>query len=252
LADSIVLRTSGTIHEDIQVVDIHQVRYMRFGTRGGWQGALNQRNLDRPVFPYQRAYAATLSAVGDVSRFFSLGVGTGTSLRSTYKAFPDAELYGVEMDERVVELAISHFESPNHQTVNYWIGDGVAFLCNVDLSFDLMFVDAYMANDIYAPTIDPAFVSVLKAAITANGTALMNIIAMSPARGRVGTFIDEAKRHFPVVGALPVGIPGTEQNTLVAVSNNEAFETEWRRALTESKHLNVWERWMLNRRLRFF
>lgn len=251
MGPSIKVQKPGNIHEQIQVVEYGNKRYLRFGSNGGWQGAYHTTHPNRILFPYQRAFAATISCLSNVNRYISVGVGTGTSLRTVLHQFSTAELYGVEIDERVVDLAVAYFGSPSHQQTNYWIGDGVAFLCNVDLTFDLVFVDAYMPNDVYAPTVAPGFAHVLKAALNPFGTAVMNVICRSWSRGAVGRFVDEAKTCFSVVGALPVGVPGTDQNMLILMTNDESVRTMWPNALKQAHALHPFERWCLPFRLRF-
>ncbi len=141
-----ILRQQGVVH-DIQVIEQRGIRYLRFGDGGGWQGALRLRRKEIPVFPYQRAFAAVAPVLlPEQGAFLSFGVGTGTSLRAIQALHPDAELFGVELDERVLDVAIAQFEAPNHHEATYWVGDGLEFIQRVPNTFDCIFLDAYLSN----------------------------------------------------------------------------------------------------------
>ncbi len=232
----------GEHYPQIEVIEEGNIRFLRFGSHGGWQGALHMQRPDFPVFPYQRGFHSLVNAMSNVGRFLSVGVGTGTALRTVHQAFPECELYGVEIEQAVVDIATHYFDSPSHQLANYWIGDGVAFLCNVDLTFDFIFVDAYLSNRIYSPCLDPAFPEVLAAALTKDGVAVSNVIARFPLRGPAFDFVEAAKEHFESVVVLPVGNPLFEQNMLVVFAKQEALLSGWLASIRESKALRLVER----------
>lgn len=246
---TVIFSGKGTVHAQVEVLQRGTVRYLRFGPQGGWQGALDLA-ADDIVFPYQRAFASLVGSRPPVSRYLSLGVGTGTSLRSVRKAHPAAEMYGVELDQSVVDLAIHYFNSPQHTDVNYWIGDGVDFLCRVDLQFDLIFVDAYMRDHVYDPCLQPDFAAVLHAALVEDGVAATNLIARWPFRGAVRDFLDAAEQLFEAVWLLPVGVPLTDQNMLVVLSKSTATGSAWRQEMAGGAALNISERVLWPLRLR--
>jgi spermidine synthase len=242
--ERLIQQFEGTYHPSIQVCERGDVRFMRFGPRGGWQGAVKGSDWSKPVFAYQRAFLSLLKAIGQPERFLSLGVGTGTSMRNVQAQSPDTELYGIEIDQHVVDAAIAFFDSPSHKEANYWIGDGVAFLCNVDLSFDFIFVDAYLTDQIYNPCLDPAFATVLSAALVPDGVAVCNLITRFPNGRRVAAFLAAAGQLFKYVAVLPVGPPvwGVEQNALAVLTDSEDVIKEWKRSIPMCEELSRVER----------
>lgn len=236
--ESTLFQTNGQVHAMIEVIEQNHVRYLRFGQSGGWQGARSLADDQEIIFPYQRAFSALLPTLTVPQRFLSFGVGIGTSLRSVRSAFPNCELYGVEIDETVVSVAIEYFDSPSHHDVNYWIGDGVTFLCNVDLDFELIFVDAYMRNQIYSACLEPAFAEVLAAALTDDGIAACNLITGNPPSGNVKQFLDAANDLFAEVLLLPVGIPLAEQNTLAVLCKSKDAVHDFAQQIRRSSQLS--------------
>lgn len=240
--ESTLLTTSGQVHPTIEVIEQNRVRYLRFGQNGGWQGARSLTNPDDLIFPYQKAFASVAKLLSNVDRFLSLGVGIGTALRTMRRDHPSCELYGVEIDETVVNLAIEYFDSPSHRDVNYWIGDGVTFLARVDLQFDFIFVDAYMRNQIYSACLEPEFATVLYEGLTQTGLAACNIIASAPPVGEVRTFLDAASDLFQEVLLLPVGVPFAEQNTLAVLCKEKGIAEKWVQEMRVNPSLNWLQR----------
>lgn len=217
-------------------------RFLRFGPQGGWQGALDLARPTRPVFPYQRAFSTLIQSIPTPHRFLSLGVGTGTALGTVAASHPDCTLYGLEIEQGVIDIATQFFDSPAHTDANYWIGDGVAFLCNVDLTFDCIFVDAYNANSIYSPCIDPAFVPVLHAALSENGVAVSNVIGHHPLQGPLRLFMHAAEAQFSEIALLPVGNPLLEQNMLIVFAKQCHVLDNWLETIAQAPLLHWLER----------
>ncbi|GMA52470.1 hypothetical protein GCM10025857_38270 [Alicyclobacillus contaminans] len=251
MADRVIHMTSGTVHEQIEVIERGRVRYLRFGAGGGWQGAMHLAGARRPVFPYQRAFAAVAES-RSMQSFLALGVGSGTALSVVRALHPDCEMFGLELDEQVIRIAIEYFGAPSHRDVSYWVGDGVAFLCHTDVTVDTLFVDAYLSNRIYSPCLDPAFAKVVAAATTADGVAVMNFITSFPLRGRVLEWIRAAQSWFESIALLPVGpaLPFAEQNVLGVFAKTRDYPLIWRASLKSSSFLQPWERLWWPRRMR--
>ena len=76
-----------------------------------------------------------------------LGNGTGTYATQCETYFPDAAVEGVEIDEKITELAETYFDLPDAVHVTTY--DGRAYLQAVDTKYDVILVDAY--QDITIP-----------------------------------------------------------------------------------------------------
>ncbi len=76
-----------------------------------------------------------------------LGMGTGTYGSQCLRYFPGCSVEGVEIDEKITELARRYFALPEEVRVTTY--DGRAFLQAVDSRYDVILVDAY--QDITIP-----------------------------------------------------------------------------------------------------
>ncbi|WP_146822553.1 spermidine synthase [Alicyclobacillus suci] len=224
---------------------------MRFGGRGGWQGAVDEARPDRPVFPYQRAFSSLVWTLPMVQSFLSIGVGTGTALNSVRRHHETAELYGVEIDEAVLNVAIHYFHAPNHREATYYVGDGFAYIrAELPFLYDLIFVDAYMRNAIYQPALDPNSLAPLKAKLMPGGVIAYNLITSNLQSGAIGAFIQAAKSQFTFVLDLPVGIPFSDQNRFVVFTDDAQVVKQWRSQLGRAPMLLWYERFTWPSRLR--
>ncbi|MBX5436148.1 MAG: spermidine synthase [Alicyclobacillaceae bacterium] len=251
-SDRSVFSGPGSLHRQVEVIERRGIRYLRFGRFGGWQGALDLRDENRIVFPYQRAFAALVEAVPAVRRFLALGVGTGTAMRTVRRCHPDALLYGVDVDEVVLRLAVEYFGCPAGRGVTYWVGDGVSYVNHAPahgLSFDLVFVDAYLADRVYDPCLSPEFAEVLHRALTDSGVAACNVIGRLPPEGALAAYLSTARRLFPAVMVLPVGWGWAEQNMLVVFAKRPESLVKWPERLARSPALGWMQRHAWPRRL---
>jgi spermidine synthase len=251
MPERVVASITGSVHEQIQIVERGHLRFMRFGPRGGWQGAESRRQA-RPVFGYQRAFASFVHSLSGIDSFLCLGVGTGTALKTVRASFPGSALYGLELDEQVVNAAIRYFGAPRQDEATYWIGDGVLMLCQLDMKVDLIFVDAYMEDRVYGPCLHPNFPQVLCAATSSTGAVVCNLITRHPIRGAIREFLENCCVHFPGVYLLPVGppLPFVEQNVLCVLVKDKSLISRWQREMARDPVLRALERWIWPLRLR--
>ncbi|MCL6442843.1 MAG: spermidine synthase [Alicyclobacillus sp.] len=240
----------GGQHPRVQVIQRDGIIYLRFGPAGGWQGAYDPQRPERIIFPYQRAFSALVAALPPLPSFLSIGVGTGTSLRTVSTYHPGCRMVGVELDRTVVDLAIRYFSAPNHEQADYYVGDGVQYLKQIPSAFDLIFVDAYLSNRVYTPCLAPDFAALLARSLTKDGVAACNVIATYPFTGQAKGFIQAARSEFPSTLALPVGLPFGEQNILVVLSRNTEIERRWRQELSRHSRMALWQRWIWPLRVR--
>jgi spermidine synthase len=244
LSQSLLFEEKGIIHKRVQVIQDGHLRYLRFGENGGWQGALHMKTPSRIIFPYQRALAALVSSLPAIDSFFSFGVGTGTALRTVQSIHPKCRLFGVDIEQSVIEAAITYFSAPSYEEATYFVGDGIQFLSSQTILFDLIFVDAYLKDGIYSPVLDPAFLANLGYHLTKTGTVVFNIIGRFTGSLTSIPFYRTLHDLFGHVVIQPVGLPFTEQNALVGASRIHEFYYSWRRETWKSPWLRKKERFV--------
>ncbi|MCF8563683.1 spermidine synthase [Alicyclobacillus tolerans] len=239
---SVLVSTSGSVHTSVQVVETGNVRFLRFGSSGGWQGALNLKDPLTPVFPYQRAFTSLLQTIRPPDTFLSIGVGTGTSLKQVQRFFPASRLIGVELDQTVLDLAVRYFDCPKYDEAQYFVNDGIRFIQTTPTKFDLVFVDAYLSNRIYSPCLEADFVRELYDSLTVRGVVAVNLITRFPVTGAVHKYLSAVKHTFPEVWMLPVGVPFAEQNVLGVFAKQAEDLENWKDSMSTHANLSYVDR----------
>lgn len=252
LHKKLLYRQPGSYHSQIEVIEQGNLRFLRFGLTGGMQGAMYLHRPAHKVFAYQRCFSAVTKLIERPSRFLSLGVGTGTSLRTVHGVWPTCELHGVELDGKVVEVAVRFFDCPGPSETRFHIQDGIEYLCYAEPEFDYIFVDAYMSNRMHGPILDPNFVHILHKSTSARGVIALNVITQSPFRDRIKTWMDEARGLFAEVSYVPVGPWFTEQNTLVILSKQRGIYSQLKQSFQTERDLTWFERLTWPFRIRMY
>ncbi|BCJ85801.1 spermidine synthase [Effusibacillus dendaii] len=192
----------------IQTVYVYQkgsVRYMRFASES-WQGALDMKNKEKLLFPYQRFFLAYRAWMPNVRSFLSLGVGTGTAIRSIRRLHPDARIVGVDLDEAVLEAAVKYFECPCDQQTELHAMHGRAFLESTAERFDLVFLDTYDSFSIPKSMRTVQSFQSIYQVLQENGLLVVNVIGTlkGPMDSPFKTTLKTVQEVFPDVWVLPV------------------------------------------------
>ena len=125
---------------------------------------------------YDYAMAAPLMTdkeqPGDCSVLI-LGMGTGTYATQCRKYFGDMEIEGVEIDEKITDLARQYFELPEDVPVSTY--DGRAYLNAINGKYDVIMVDAYQDITIPFQMSSVEFFTLVKEHLTEDGVMVVNM-----------------------------------------------------------------------------
>ena len=140
---------------------------------------------------YDYALAAPLMACGRETppRILILGFGTGTYALSCRRYFPGCTIDGVEIDNKIIELAYTRFGVPrNAPDLHVTEFDGRAFLRGAG-RYDVIMVDAY--RDITFPfqMSSVEFFSEVRDHLTENGVAVINLNMRSQKENSIGDYL---------------------------------------------------------------
>lgn len=100
-----------------------------------------------------------------------LGMGTGTYASQCDRFFDNIEIEGVEIDQKITDLAREHFNLS--ENINVTTYDGRAFLQAVDKKYDVIMVDAYQDISIPFQMSSVEFFTMVKEHLTEAGTYRM-------------------------------------------------------------------------------
>ena len=175
---------------------------------------------------YDYALASPLMAGVEETENFDvliLGMGTGTFGSLCARYFPNARVEGVEIDEKITDLARKHFEMPAELPVATY--DGRAYLNAVDRDYDLIMVDAYQDITIPFQMSSLEFFTLVKEHLKENGVMVVNMNMRGQREGNINQYLaDTIARVFPEV--YTVNVSGGTNRELFA-SENPALLERW-------------------------
>ena len=123
---------------------------------------------------YDYAMAAPLmTASPDNADMLILGMGTGTYAKQCSTYFSNITAEGVEIDDKITDLAHSYFELPENIKVTTY--DGRAFLGGCDKKYDIIMVDAYQDITIPFQMSSREFFTLVKEHLNENGVMVVNM-----------------------------------------------------------------------------
>lgn len=102
-----------------------------------------------------------------------LGMGTGTYAKQCMKYFDNVTVEGVEIDQKITDLAHTYFELPESVEVTTY--DGRAYLQAVDKKYDVIMVDAYQDITIPFQMSSVEFFTLVKEHLKDDGVMVVNM-----------------------------------------------------------------------------
>lgn len=125
---------------------------------------------------YDYALAAPLMAgvsEKENAEILVLGMGTGTYAKQCMKYFDNVNVEGVEIDQKITDLATEYFALPESVPVTTY--DGRAYLQAVDKKYDVIMVDAYQDITIPFQMSSVEFFTLVQEHLTEDGIMVVNM-----------------------------------------------------------------------------
>lgn len=150
-----------------------------------------------------------------------LGMGTGTYATQCERYFDNVKLSGVEIDQKITDLAVEYFELPEDVPVTTY--DGRAYLNAIEGSYDVIMVDAYQDITIPFQMSSVEFFSLVKEHLTEDGVMVVNMNMRGSEKGNINQYLaDTISNVFSEV--YTVDVAGTTNRELFASNNSEMLK----------------------------
>ncbi len=149
---------------------------------------------------YDYAMAAVPMAQGlDASapaKILILGNGSGTFATECRKYYGDVDVIGVEIDQKITDLAYEYFNLPEDMDVVTY--DGRAYLNAIDGTYDVIMVDAYQDITIPFQMSSVEFFTLVADHLNENGVMVVNMNMRSDSEGNINDYLaDTIGQVFP-------------------------------------------------------
>ena len=175
---------------------------------------------------YDYALAAPTMALGSTADsnldILILGMGTGTYATQVLKYFDNVNVEGVEIDDKITDLAHKYFELPEKAKVTTY--DGRAYLAAVDKKYDVIMVDAYQDITIPFQMSSTEFFNMVKEHLAPGGVMVVNMNMYSDDNeATINRYLaDTISSVFDNV--VTVKVPNSTNKELFATDNAEFME----------------------------
>lgn len=148
-----------------------------------------------------------------------LGNGTGTYATQCTRYFENVNISGVEIDQKITDLAVQYFELPESVEVTTY--DGRAYLNTIQEKYDVIMVDAYQDITIPFQMSSVEFFELVREHLTDDGVMVVNMNMRGTEEGNINQYLaDTISKVFSTV--YTADVLGTTNRELFA-SNNPAM-----------------------------
>ena len=120
-----------------------------------------------------------------------LGMGSGTFATQCDSFFDNVNIEGVEIDQKIADLAYEYFELP--RSINITTYDGRAFLQEIpsDKLYDVIVVDAYQDITIPFQMATVEFFTLVKQHLTDTGVMVVNMNMRDESEGNINEYLSD-------------------------------------------------------------
>ena len=149
-----------------------------------------------------------------------LGMGTGTFALQTQRYFPQSRVSGVEIDQKITDLAGEYFNLPEDIPVTTY--DGRAYLQADSGTYDVILVDAYQDITIPFQMSSVEFFRLVRDHLNPGGVMVVNMNMHTTEPGNINEYLsDTIASVFPAVATADV--PGATNRELFAAMDQETL-----------------------------
>ena len=178
-----------SVYNYLQVKDDSENTYLSTNVLFGVQSVyVKSGELSGMYYDYAMA-APLMTKSPDTADILVLGMGTGTYAKQCLNYFDSVTAEGVEIDEKITDLAHRYFELPENVKVTTY--DGRAFLNACDKKYDVIMVDAYQDITIPFQMSSVEFFTLVKEHLNEGGVMVVNMNMRSESADGINDYLSD-------------------------------------------------------------
>ena len=178
------------------------VRVLRFAHGGARQSVVKPDDPTYVALSYARTALVGLALVDEPRRILVVGLGGGTLPRFVHHYYPAATVDAVDINPEVVRVAKDYFGFREDSRLRAHVADGRRYIEQARVPYDLIFLDAYGANDVPAHLTTQEFLRAVRRALTPGGVVVGNLWG-DDFNGRYAAMVRTYQSVFDTVKILP-------------------------------------------------
>ncbi|MBQ9886730.1 MAG: fused MFS/spermidine synthase [Lachnospiraceae bacterium] len=183
---------------------------------------MKQKGISGKYFEYDMAapFMAGLSE-DNAANILVLGNCAGNYATICREYFPHSDVEGVEIDEKITQLAEKYFDMPKEVSVTTY--DGRAYLNVIDKKYDVIMVDAYQDITIPFQMSSVEFFTLVKEHLNKNGVMVVNLNMHNEEEGSINSYLcDTIANVFDNV--YTIDVEGWSGRELFASENGDMLK----------------------------
>ncbi|MBQ3664827.1 MAG: fused MFS/spermidine synthase [Lachnospiraceae bacterium] len=150
-----------------------------------------------------------------------LGMGSGTYAMQCMKYYENVNIEGVEIDQKITNLAKKYFELPENVKVTTY--DGRAYLQTIENKYDVIMVDAYQDITIPFQMSSVEFFRLVKDHLNEDGVMVVNMNMRGNSEGNINQYLsDTISCVFDCV--YTVDVSGSSNRELFAFQDESVMD----------------------------
>lgn len=174
-ADEVVFRDESPFNTVIVTEDAQGVRTLRFEEHGARQSVVKVGDPDYLALPYAKVMHVGLAIPENPKRVLIVGLGGGTIPQFLHRHFPDLVIDVVELDPTVARVAKDYFGFRVDDKMRVYVEDGRKFIERSEPVYDVIYLDAYGANNVPYALTTSEFLEAARRALASGGVVAGNV-----------------------------------------------------------------------------
>lgn len=174
-ADETVLYEKASAYSTIIVTEEDGLRILRFEKGGARQSVVKPGDPDYLGLRYARVALVGLALSEQPRRILVVGLGGGTLPMFLRKYYPKATIDAVDIDPDVVHVAKRFFGFREDAHMRAHVADGRQFIEKVRQPYDVIFLDAFGADNVPPHMTTQEFLQAVRRAVKPAGSVVGNI-----------------------------------------------------------------------------
>jgi spermidine synthase len=206
-----VVYAKDTQYHRLSVVEDADTRYLRFDS--SLQSAMYVDDPYRTRFRYTDFFHLGLAYNPDAENVLFVGLGAGSSEKRMWRDFRELDLFVVELDSVVVDVAHRYFDVPRDDPrLVIEVGDGRQFLARNEERWDVIVIDAFFADAIPFHLVTQEFLELARSRLAPGGVIVTNAIGAieGPGSRLFRSIYRTYRTAFPTVLVHPAVLAGDE------------------------------------------
>ena len=197
-------------------------RHLVFNPNRGSQGIWNPESPDELLSNYCQYTTIFLQGIDQYPRrVLFVGLGAGVMPRFIRKHFPATIIDIVEIDDAIPGIAEQYFGFKKDDRINIAIGDGRDFINRNKVKYDIIFIDAYNAENIPFQLTTEEFYRKIRESLTPGGIMTANVANL----GKPNFIASELKTVQSIFPGLAVFVCPGQTNYMLFAPVNGQFDS---------------------------